>query len=148
MIKFAFVKENGEVAATCSPSEDGMFTDGEVIDGQTVRSFDYGIDDFEVVTNWYWRDGGWIKTKPAQPSINHYWENYSWVLDSASLMAELRMERDRKLGDSDWRVMPDSPMNDKQKAEWATYRQELRDIPGVYSSITSLDDVTWPTEPS
>lgn len=148
MIKFAFVKSNGEVAATVCPSEDGMYTDGDVIGDQTVRSFDYSISDDEVLNNWYWRDGAWVKTKPARPSFNHYWSNYTWVLDTVSLMAELRSLRDRKLGESDWRVMPDSPLTDQQKANWVIYRQQLRNLPANHGSITDLSQVTWPTEPS
>lgn len=48
--------------------------------------------------------------------MNIYWQE---VID----------KRNRKLNDSDWTQMPDSPLTDSKKAEWTTYRQELRDIP-------------------
>jgi len=32
------------------------------------------------------------------------------------------------LRDTDWTQMPDSPLTTEKKAEWATYRQALRDI--------------------
>lgn len=38
-------------------------------------------------------------------------------------------KRNSKLRDSDWTQMPDSPLTAEKKAEWATYRQALRDIP-------------------
>lgn len=148
MIKFAFINANGEVAGTIHPSEDGMFTDGQVVGEQTMRSFDYDTDDDEVLNNWYWRDGAWVKTKPARPSANHYWENYTWVLNTVALMADMRRLRDQKLGESDWRVMPDSPLTAEQQAPWITYRQALRDVPANNPSITDLSQVTWPTEPS
>ena len=45
------------------------------------------------------------------------------------LWEALREKRDRRLSDSDWTQMPDCPLSDSKKAEWATYRQALRDIP-------------------
>jgi len=38
-------------------------------------------------------------------------------------------KRNRKLKDSDWTQMSDSPLSNSKKTEWATYRQKLRDIP-------------------
>ena len=42
---------------------------------------------------------------------------------------ELTDKRNRKLITSDWTQMPDAPLTDAKKTEWATYRQQLRDIP-------------------
>jgi len=67
------------------------------------------------------------------------------ALDVFSGYALLRAERNKKLVKSDWTQSPDSPLTDSQKTSWATYRQSLRDIT---DSATSLDNVTWPTEPS
>tara|TARA_R110002153_G_scaffold43358_1_gene122597 strand:+ start:991 stop:1380 length:390 start_codon:yes stop_codon:yes gene_type:complete len=60
---------------------------------------------------------------------------------------KLRTIRGGILIGSDWTQFPDSPLNDAKKAEWATYRQALRDIPETYSDATSLDDIIWPTKP-
>lgn len=60
---------------------------------------------------------------------------------------ESRANRNVRLQKSDWTQFPDSPLSDTKKAEWATYRQSLRDIPETYSGATSLDDIIWPTEP-
>tara|TARA_R110002020_G_scaffold410032_1_gene619817 strand:+ start:235 stop:657 length:423 start_codon:yes stop_codon:yes gene_type:complete len=64
-----------------------------------------------------------------------------------SNMASLREERNQKLLDSDWTQAPDhsSPLTDAEKAEWATYRQSLRNLP-VTVDISLWPDV-WPTEP-
>ena len=43
-------------------------------------------------------------------------------------MNTVRHHRDMLLMESDWTQMPDSPLSDSKKAEWATYRQKLRDI--------------------
>ena len=60
----------------------------------------------------------------------------------------LRLERNRRLAKCDWTQGNDSPLTSDKKAEWATYRQALRDIPANNSSVTDLDQVSWPTEPS
>ena len=66
---------------------------------------------------------------------------------SEELTVELKRLRSIRLADSDWTQSPDSPLSDAKKAEWAAYRQALRDIPDTYSDATSLDDIIWPTKP-
>ena len=44
------------------------------------------------------------------------------------LWDELIEKRNNKLIASDWTQMPDSPLSAEKKAEWATYRQALRDL--------------------
>lgn len=65
----------------------------------------------------------------------------------ALLQPEVRFKRNTKLTRSDWTQFPDSPLSDSKKAEWATYRQALRDIPENYPEATSIDDIIWPTKP-
>ncbi len=67
----------------------------------------------------------------------------------------LRQYRALLLSESDWTVMPDSPLSDSKKTEWKTYRQGLRDItktakPKLDASGYGLDlsSVTFPTKPS
>jgi hypothetical protein len=71
----------------------------------------------------------------------------------------LREKRDALLQRSDWTQMPDSPLSDSKKAEWATYRQELRDIPSKWPSDVDTNTIdpyvndggvswSWPTEPT
>ena len=62
-------------------------------------------------------------------------------LEAGEPMRLLREERNMRIATSDWMANSDVTMSD----EWRTYRQALRDIT---NSATSLDDVTWPTEPS
>lgn len=57
----------------------------------------------------------------------------------------VRQERDRRLAESDWTQSIDSPLSNEKKAEWQTYRQNLRDI---ISTITNTSDIiNWPTKP-
>ena len=53
---------------------------------------------------------------------------------------DLRAERNAKLAETDWWVLPDRTATQAQ----LDYRQALRDITNTY---TSLDDVVWPTKP-
>ena len=59
----------------------------------------------------------------------------------ASNWERLRAERDALLDSSDWTQYNDSPLTDEVKTDWATYRQELRDLPDI------TDDPTGPTWP-
>jgi len=51
----------------------------------------------------------------------------------------VRTTRDEKLKDSDWTQVADAPVD---KAVWATYRQELRD---VTKQVGFPWDIEWPT---
>ena len=53
-----------------------------------------------------------------------------------------RSIRNAKLDASDWTQMPD--YNGSDKTTWATYRQDLRDVPQQETFPTT---VTWPEEP-
>lgn len=55
---------------------------------------------------------------------------------------ELRLERNRRLVDSDWTVLSDTPTN---TAAWKTYRQALRDLP---ANTTDPYNPVWPTPPA
>lgn len=73
------------------------------------------------------------------------WTTRSLTSDEiASKAAEVRYDRDLLLAESDWTQMPDSPLTDAKKTEWATYRTSLRDVPGQTDFPTN---VTWPTKP-
>jgi hypothetical protein len=57
----------------------------------------------------------------------------------------LRAKRNKLLIDSDYVVLADSPVTDK--ANWITYRQELRDITNGLTTIEQVNNITWPTKP-
>ena len=59
-------------------------------------------------------------------------------------MNNIRPDRNGLLAMCDWTQMPDSPLSDEKKAEWATYRQELRDMP---AGFTKVSEVVFPTPP-
>ena len=66
------------------------------------------------------------------------------VIDSAPVLItwnDIRAVRDALLTKSDFTQVPDYPNN---RAGWATYRQELRDITKTFSDPNS---VVWPVAP-
>lgn len=61
-------------------------------------------------------------------------------LVAAAPLKALRAERDRRIAETDWWVLPDRTPTQAQ----LDYRQALRDITETYTSLT---DVVWPTKP-
>ena len=50
-------------------------------------------------------------------------------LNAAEPMRLLRIERNKKIAETDWRVLPDQTPSD----DWINYRQALRDLPASAS---------------
>lgn len=67
--------------------------------------------------------------------------------DPLTTLESIRNNRMYMLRSCDWTQGLDSPLSDAKKAEWATYRQELRDLPSLYTDDDNFIDVTFPTEP-
>ena len=91
-----------------------------------------------------WLDSSY--TIPTETEIN----NKISELDAAEAMRLLRLERNSRIAETDWRASSDLILSDA----WKTYRQALRDLPA--NSTPTLDSnyeldltsVTWPTKPS
>jgi len=58
---------------------------------------------------------------------------------------DLRIRRNGLLAETDWTVLPDSPIADK--TAWQTYRTELRDLTNGLTTVEQVEAVTWPTKP-
>lgn len=56
----------------------------------------------------------------------------------------VREKRNGLLQDSDWTQLVDCPLNAEQVTAWATYRQQLRNIP---QQGVEPENVVWPTKP-
>ena len=73
------------------------------------------------------------------------------ALIAAAPMAELRVQRNAKLAETDYLALSDVTLS----ADMKTYRQALRDLPAhangkdaaFDSDGTTLKNVTWPTKP-
>lgn len=70
------------------------------------------------------------------------------VFTTEQVLRGVRNLRDHLLSQSDWTQVADSPLSADVKAEWATYRQELRDLPASSSDLTDPRDVVVPTAPT
>ena len=93
--------------------------------------FDCVGNDYESVV---WHGPGQM---PSLADIEAAWPA---VRDSLA-WEHVRADRDRLLAGSDWTQVADAPVD---AAAWATYRQQLRDIP---QDFASPDDVVWPEAP-
>ena len=90
---------------------------------------------------------------PKDESNRHYQEFLEWVAqgntadpaDTETLTwDDIRTTRDQILKDTDWTMTTGATVD---QAQWAAYRQVIRDIPQTYKDKTP-DDVVWPTQPS
>ena len=84
-----------------------------------------------------------LVVRPTDEEINSKVEE----LENAEPMRLLREERNQKLLETDWWVMPDRTASQEQK----DYRQALRDLPSTakpqLDEQGNLTNVTWPTKP-
>ena len=69
------------------------------------------------------------------------WETANSTLSSERdlTLDEFREWRNSLLNETDWTVLPDSPLSAEKQAEWKTYRQKLRDLPANSSEPYRVD---------
>ena len=90
----------------------------------------------------------WQSDDIPQPS-NSAIEAKMKELEEAEPMRLLRIERDKRLSETDWWASSDITMTSDQTA----YRKALRDLPASSSPTlsnadrTGVGNVTWPTKP-
>jgi hypothetical protein len=83
-------------------------------------------------------DGKWLLTKTVVALTPEQ------VADrDAAKGAEVRKQRDKLIADSDWMALSDNTLT----ADWATYRQALRDVTN-HVNFPYLTDADWPVEPA
>ena len=82
----------------------------------------------------------WVIDEAAKTVTNDQAQADADALESS--WDRLRMERNALLVSSDWTQYNDSPLDNK--ADWAEYRQLLRDFP---ATETDPDNPTWPSAP-
>lgn len=85
-------------------------------------------------------DGIWRQTWVLVPRSE---EEIGWAIEAA--LEGLRIERDARLLACDWTQLGDSPLTSAQKADWAAYRQALRNLPATNSDPFNPE---WPVPPS
>ena len=93
-----------------------------------------------------------VKIIPFDEANSDYQEYLEWVaeggvaeaVDDTLTWDDIRSTRDQILRSTDWTMTTGATVD---QAQWAAYRQVIRDIPQTYSGKTP-DDVVWPTQPS
>jgi hypothetical protein len=82
---------------------------------------------------------GWVEHMPIpeEPEIT-----------KAQIDIGIRNLRTHLLQQSDWTQVVDAPLTSAQKAEWATYRQQLRDMPATFASATTIAEIIVPQAPT
>ena len=89
------------------------------------------------------------QSKPTLAECEAAWQE---IITEAP-MKQLREERNKKLFDTDYRIVADFPYpSEEVKQAWVTYRQALRDLPATATPQLdengNLINVTWPSPPS
>tara|TARA_B100001113_G_scaffold317322_1_gene284672 strand:+ start:45 stop:332 length:288 start_codon:yes stop_codon:yes gene_type:complete len=71
-------------------------------------------------------------------------EEAAWANGAlARAQASLRLERNRRLAETDFYALSDVTMS----SDMQTYRQNLRDLPSGKDTVEKCENVTWPTKP-
>ena len=91
-------------------------------------------------------------TEATPTQINGVWSQV-WAVAPASQdvidqrlaaqWAVVRADRNQRLASCDWTQLPDSPLSAEVRAQWATYRQALRDVTQQPNPFA----IVWPTTP-
>ena len=85
-----------------------------------------------------------ISPKPSQYSIFDF-TTKQWVQNETMAISDVSIKRQRLLYASDWTQIPNGPLTAEQQTAWATYRQELRDVP---QQSGYPYNVVWPVAPN
>jgi hypothetical protein len=89
-----------------------------------------------------WAQAWQVREMTAEEILQRNTKRDEELLQRTVLQTQhVRDTRNKKLAESDWTQLADSPVD---KAAWAIYRQALRNVP----SQTGFPwDITWPAEP-
>lgn len=129
MAKYIVYNANNEIISAASGENTPLPTVDNVNEFLLECNFDINqIQDMVV-------DNGALRQK-TQSEID--------VENAPFVAIQFREERNALLASSDWTQLPDSPLSDAKKSEWATYRQQLRDLP---STTTDPSSPSWPQKP-
>ena len=99
------------------------------------------VDDGGAHSIFYWNEVK-LGVQPTLTSIDSQISDSE--IESYQRWEKIRKERNQLLGESDYMILADAPVDETQKQEWTTYRQALRDIPQDYDSPA---EVVYPDKP-
>ena len=122
-MNFALVDSNSKVANIIVADQD--FADSIKPDWLAVVDLE-AFPGTNIDDNW---DG--TKFTPQPPDYDFQWKI-------------VRAMRNQKLQESDWTQLADVPLTPELRAEWVTYRQDLRDVTNQPDPF----NIVWPTAPT
>lgn len=114
------------------------------IDSQVGQGESFIEGEFDDVSYYIENDAAvQIPPQPSQYSIFDF-TTKQWVLNPDLASSDVLTARNKLLFSTDWTQIPNNPLTSERQAEWATYRQELRDIP---QQSGYPYNVVWPVAP-
>lgn len=130
----------------------GMFSENHVFLPSDVEPLGYGIFEFTQAPSTEYPYKA-VETLPQKREDGLYYQ--SWAVEELTQAekdeateqqaARMRRERTERLFQSDWTILPFTPVPAEDQLIWAKYRQDLRDITKQSGFPWS---VVWPTPPS
>jgi hypothetical protein len=100
--------------------------------------------EFEVGNDFCKLVNGQIVLIETAADKQQYMIDMTW----STRMDNLRNLRNRLLSNCDWTQSADSPLNASQKAAWATYRQQLRDLTDSIARGQDPEAAQFPVAPN
>ena len=148
MIKVALVKANGEVSHITSTQLDSMYVNRQMYGDLLAVHIPMESVNTDYINLRVWNSSTeqW-DIRPEKSGDWYDWNAGSWQFNSDRFWIEVRSYRDDALNKTDWTQNADSPMGRIEKAEWAGYRQDLRNIPSLYPAAENFTDIVWPVIP-
>ena len=144
-------KNTGNIQYIMSVNNNSDYSEAGFYGEYRTFQVDSAADHVRLVEETYYDyDSDMFLSRNKRPTSYYKWtDEKRWEVDTTYLMKEFRRQRDSKLFQSDWTQMADSPLTDESKANWATYRQTLRDLPkNLPEDFDTPDGFAWPSEPS
>lgn len=129
MKNYVIYNSSGEILR-CGSVSDPSFSDIQDADNEfeLLSNWPYDVENYHVVDSQLVQKAQTILDQQTNA------ENYSLFIQ----------QRNALLVASDYTQLPDSPLTDTKKQEWAIYRQQLRDLP----TTVDLTNITWPSKPT
>lgn len=144
MFRYISTDENGLIlysAIFASPDD----AQAAIADGQNLVAVRNDIPSAELMAHYY--DAATTSLVPLPPKPEGFYRfdgaTKQWQFDAETADREARQQRQTLLFNSDYTQLPDAPVSNK--ADWAAYRQALRDITGQADYPRSI---VWPVAPA
>lgn len=140
---YAVILPTGDILQTGTAADEESLK-GIEFDGAIIKKCPEWVNDVEH----YYKSGSYYKY-PPKPSNYHIWDGDEWVdfrtdeQERQQQRLEIVQIRDALLASTDWTQVIDSPLSPEKRADWAKYRQALRDI----TLQPDYSNIIWPVKP-